>query len=94
MPASPHSRAGPSAASVARCPGHSEGALLENKRVHYVKNAMMETLGYSSKLNAEWEFLTMLRDAGRAAAEAFLAENGEHLGHRSTLPFEASLAES
>ncbi len=27
------------------------------------------TLGYSSKLNAEWEFLCMLRDAGRRCAE-------------------------
>ena len=33
--------------------------------------AMVE-LGYSSKLNAEWEFLCMLRDEGRRAAEAFL----------------------
>jgi hypothetical protein len=29
-------------------------------------------LGYSSKLNAEWEFLTMLRDEGRRSAEEFL----------------------
>ena len=29
----------------------------------------MAELGYSSKLNAEWDFLCMLRDEGRRAAE-------------------------
>ncbi len=32
----------------------------------------MATLGYSSKLNAGWDFLTMLREEGRKAADAFL----------------------
>jgi NTE family protein len=36
----------------------------------------MVDLGSSSKLNAEWDFLCMLRDAGRAAAESFLAAHG------------------
>jgi GntP family permease len=42
----------------------------------------MVELGWSSKLNAEWEFLTMLRDEGRRAADVFLAEHGDALGHR------------
>ena len=41
----------------------------------------------SSKLNAEWEFLTMLRDRGRTAAQLFLDEHGDDLGKRSTLDF-------
>ena len=45
----------------------------------------MVELGYSSKLNAEWDFLAMLRDRGRAAAEEFLAEHGHDLGKRSTM---------
>ena len=45
---------------------------------------MMVDLGYSSKLNAEWEFLSVLRNEGRRAAEAFLAAHGNDLGKRST----------
>jgi NTE family protein len=33
--------------------------------------------------DAEWDFLCMLRDAGRAAAEVFLAAHGAELGLRS-----------
>jgi NTE family protein len=40
----------------------------------------MAELGYSSKLNAEWEFLWMLRDEGRRAADAFLRAHGDDLG--------------
>ncbi len=57
-------------------------------RVHLVQSELLATLGASSKLNAEWEFLSMLRDEGRRAAEAFLAEKGASLGKRSTLPIE------
>ncbi len=45
--------------------------------------AMVE-LGYSSKLNAEWDFLCMLRDEGRRSAEIFLTAHRENLGRRST----------
>jgi NTE family protein len=48
-------------------------------------------LGYSSKLNAEWDFLCMLRDAGRDAADAFVAAHGEDLGRRSSLDLDALL---
>ncbi len=57
-------------------------------RIHSVRNTVMAGLGYSSKLNAEWAFLTMLRDKGRQAAEDFLAEHADALGQRSTLPIE------
>jgi NTE family protein len=53
---------------------------------------MMTELGYSSKLNAEWAFLTMLRDEGRRCAETFLAERGPELGKRSTLDIDQLLA--
>jgi NTE family protein len=61
-------------------------------RIHIVRNEGMADFGYSSKLNAEWEFLTMLRDRGRAAAEVFLGEHGTDLGQRSTLDFDKLLA--
>jgi len=68
-------------------PGSGEGAVWASMRIHLVKNDVMVELGYSSKLNAEWDFLSMLRNHGRAAAEEFLAEHGQDLGKRSTLDF-------
>ena len=64
---------------------NSEGALWARMRVHMVKNNVMDQLGYSSKMNAEWEFLSMLKEAGRKAAEEFLAEHGGDIGKTSTL---------
>ena len=57
-----------------------------------VPNKVMADLGYSSKLNAEWEFLTMLRDEGRKAGEEFLATHGADLGCGSSLDLDALLA--
>ena len=51
----------------------------------------MLELGYSSKLNAEWAFLTMLRDEGRRCAEEFLTVHGNDIGHRSTLDLDVLL---
>jgi len=39
----------------------------------------------STKVNAEWAFLIQLRDAGRAAANKWLDENFDAIGHRSTM---------
>ncbi len=65
-----------------------EAAVWARMRIHSVRNTLMAGLGYSSKLNAEWAFLTMLRDKGREAAGEFIAEHGDALGKRSTLPIE------
>ena len=72
-------------------PGDCEGALWGRMRVHRIASAEMAELGYSSKLNAEWEFLTFLRDEGRQAASDFLGRHGHDLGRRSTLDPEAVL---
>jgi NTE family protein len=53
-------------------------------RIHRITSEMMVELGYSSKLNAEWEFLCMLRDEGRRASATFLSAHGDDLGRRST----------
>ncbi|HSI39759.1 MAG TPA: patatin-like phospholipase family protein [Xanthobacteraceae bacterium] len=66
-------------------PGNSEGAQWAKMRIHMVPNPVMASLGYSSKLNAEWEFLSMLRDEGRKAAQTFLDVHGDDIGKRSTL---------
>jgi NTE family protein len=73
-------------------PGNSESAVWANMRIHLVASTMMTELGYCSKLNAEWAFLTMLRDEGRRCAETFLAERGPELGKRSTLDIDQLLA--
>jgi NTE family protein len=71
--------------------GDSEGAKWAKMRIHMVPNTVMVDLGYSSKLNAEWEFLTMLRNEGRKAAEEFLATHGADLGRGSSFDLDALL---
>jgi NTE family protein len=71
--------------------GNSEGKLWARMRIHRIASAEMTELGYSSKLNAEWDFLTYLREEGRRCAEAFLADHGDDLGKRSTLDLDALL---
>jgi NTE family protein len=51
----------------------------------------MQKLGVNSKMNADWEFLTHLRDAGRARAAEWLAGNFQHLATRSSTDFELYL---
>jgi len=70
-----------------------EGAHWARMRVHIVRNSVMNKLGYSSKLNAEWAFLSMLKEEGRKAAEEFLIAHGNDLGKISTLDIDQLLAE-
>jgi NTE family protein len=72
-------------------PGNSEGARWAKMRIHRISSATMTELGYSSKLNAEWAFLSILRDEGRRAAETFLAENADNLGKRSSVDLDRLL---
>jgi NTE family protein len=53
-------------------------------RIHRIASEMLAELGSSSKMNAEWDFLTMLRDEGRRAAGEFLGAHAADLGVRST----------
>jgi NTE family protein len=71
--------------------GDSEGARWAGMRIHRVASNVMTELGYSSKLNAEWGFLTMLRDEGRSAADAFLATHAADIGQRSSLDIDQLL---
>jgi NTE family protein len=72
-------------------PGDSEGALWAGMRVHLVSSPLMTELGYSSKLNTEWDFLSMLRDEGRRVADAFLRAHEDNLGRRSTVDLDRLL---
>lgn len=72
-------------------PGNSEGARWAGMRIHRIASDVMVSLGYSSKLNAEWDFLCMLRDEGRRAAETFLQEESGGLGRWSSFDLDALL---
>jgi NTE family protein len=65
-------------------PGHTEGEQWGTMRIHRIASKTLDDLGASSKVNAEWAFLSLLRDAGRHAAEAFLATDGDKLGKESS----------
>lgn len=53
-------------------------------RLHRVTTPMMVELNASSKLNAEWEFISLLRQEGRDRTDAFLQAHGGDLGVRSS----------
>jgi NTE family protein len=72
--------------------GTSEGAKWATMRMHRIASDVISNLGSSSKMNAEWEFLTMLRDEGRRCAQAFLTEHVADLGRRSSLELDELLA--
>jgi NTE family protein len=74
-------------------PGTGEGARWANMRTHRIKTEMLAQLGASSKLNAEWDFLSMLCAEGRRAASEFLDTHGDDLGKRSTADLDILLAE-
>ena len=72
-------------------PGHSEGAQWAGMRIHRVASEMLTELGASSKLNAEWEFFSLLRDEGRRSAQVFLETHASDLGRHSTLDLDVLL---
>jgi len=65
--------------------GNSEGRKWAEMRIHLIASKVLAELGASSKFNAEWDFLCMLRDLGRSAAEAFLTADSKNIGKRSSL---------
>jgi NTE family protein len=62
-------------------------------RTHRIWTDKLAAFGASSKLNAEWAFVAMLKEEGRRSAEAFLASDGEHLGKQSTTDLDVLLQE-
>jgi NTE family protein len=73
-------------------PGNTEGAEWARARIHRIASDAMTDLGASSKMNAEWEFLAMLRDEGRRAATGFLDAHANDIGRRSTFDIDSLLA--
>jgi NTE family protein len=71
--------------------GSTEGRKWAEMRMHLIASTVLAGLGASSKFNAEWDFLCMLRDEGRRAAEAFLTANGQDIGKRSSMDLDILL---
>ncbi|WP_284260278.1 patatin-like phospholipase family protein [Bradyrhizobium iriomotense] len=71
----------------------NRGALgdeIKTMLIHAIEAELfMKDLGVASKYNADWSFLTHLRDVGRSCAEKWLAANFCHLGARSTIDIHA-----
>lgn len=72
-------------------PGDSESAQWAGMRIHRVASEMMTELGASSKLNAEWEFFSLLHEEGRRSAQVFLETHASDIGRRSTLDLDVLL---
>lgn len=74
-------------------PGTGEGARWAGMRTHRIMSDMLVGLGSSSKMNAEREFLVMLREEGRRAATEFLDAHLADIGQRSTADLDVLLTE-
>jgi NTE family protein len=74
-------------------PGHGEGARWAGMRTHRIWTDKLAAYGASSKLNAEWEFLVMLKEDGRHSADRFLAIHADDLGKQSTTDLDVLLQE-
>jgi len=65
--------------------GKVDGDNLRRLFVHSISaDEVMVKLGVSSKLNADWDFLLHLHEAGRTCADAWIAASYDRLGLEST----------
>ena len=71
--------------------GSSEGRKWAEMRIHLISSEVLAGLGASSKFNAEWDFLCMLREEGHRAAEAVLAADSGNIGKRSSIDLDILL---
>ena len=62
--------------------------------MHLIFSKTIDEPGASSKFNAEWDFLSMLRDEGRGLCRVFLNTHGENVGKHSTLNLDALLEDN
>jgi len=65
----------------------TEDAPLKKVRLHLIEDeSTFQDLGWSSKLNTEWEFLTHLFEKGRQAAAEWIKKRYDDVGEHSTIP--------
>lgn len=74
-------------------PGNDEGARWAGMRTHRIMTDRLAEFGASSKLNAEWDFLAMLKEEGRHSAQEFLTAHANDVGRKSTADIDVLLAE-
>lgn len=61
---------------------------MKNVLIHSIRSdKALEDQSIASKVSADWGFLKMLRDRGRACAQEWLTENFAHLNERSSVDF-------
>ena len=69
--------------------GFDDGGRLKRLHLHTIDaEDKLNKLGVSSKLNADWEFLTWLRDLGRERAETFLHDHYDKINRVSSTRME------
>jgi NTE family protein len=74
--------------------GRLERGQYKDVRIHMIADVKaMPKLGVASKFDADWNFLTYLRDLGRKAAERFLAEQFDNIGKKSSVDVRALFAD-
>lgn len=70
--------------------GKLDEATYHRERIHIIENQeALQTMGSSSKMNAEWTFLTHLRDLGQETAMRWLDEHFDDVGERGTVDLRA-----
>ncbi len=70
--------------------GKLDAAQYRRERIHVIENqAELMKMGASSKMNAEWAFLTHLRDLGRDSAANWLDRHFNDIGQRATVDLRA-----
>lgn len=70
--------------------GDKHGKNLKRMLIHAIAaEAEMVPFGIASKLNADWQFLTKLRDIGREKTSAWLDDNFDHLNAKSTVDIQS-----
>ena len=73
----------------------ANGAAVPPTYLHMIHvDEEVQDLAASSKLSAEWEYLTVLFDRGRRWADLWIAEHFDDLGNASTFDVEDLFTES
>ena len=66
--------------------GHLDSTRYKKINLHVIHgDEPLKEMSASSKVNAEWEFLTTLRDLGKAAAAGWLERDFDTVGERSSV---------
>jgi NTE family protein len=75
---------------LGRALGGARRRRIHRHRFHHIAaGPPTRKLGAGSRLNPDWALLCRLRDMGRGAAEAWLRQNADALGRRSTVDLAA-----